>query len=54
MQLWHWLLLLGLLFMITYNPRTGNLTKYFGSEVSVEGNASRETQSNRNSDEHSE
>ena len=29
MQLWHWLLLLGLVFLITYNPRTGNITKYF-------------------------
>jgi len=59
MQLWHWLLLLGLVFLITYNPRTGNLTKYFGSEIS-EGRRdgvprpSRETQSDSDSSEHGE
>lgn len=59
MQLWHWLLLLGLVFMISYNPRTGNLGKYFGSEISEgrrDGNprTSREAQSDSDTDEHSE
>jgi hypothetical protein len=55
MQLWHWLLLLGLVFLITYNPRTGNLGSFFAKEVSVEAqNASRETQSDSDTDEHSE
>jgi hypothetical protein len=55
MQLWHWLLLLGLVFLITYNPRTGNLGSFFAKEVSVEADhASRETQSDSDPDEHSE
>lgn len=54
MQLWHWILLFGLIFLITYNPRTGNLGDFFTSKVSVEPNDSRETQGDRNSDEHSE
>jgi hypothetical protein len=36
MQLWHWLLLLGLVFLITYDPRTGNVVKYFTTPLSVE------------------
>lgn len=55
MQLWHWLLLLGLVFLITYNPRTGKLGKFFALERSVEdGSASRKTQSNSDTDEHGE
>jgi hypothetical protein len=55
MQLWHWLLLLGLVFLISYNPRTGNLGNFFTREISVEDhNASRETQSDSDTDEHSE
>ena len=58
MQLWQWLLLLGLVFLISYNPRTGNISKYFGQEIS-EGDvksprSSRKAQSNRNPDEYSE
>ena len=54
MQLWHWVLLLGLVFLITYSPRTGNLRDFFDTEVS-EGRQnddtprpSREAQSNCN------
>ena len=56
MQLWHWLLLLGLVFLITYNPRTGNLGSFFAKEISVEdrNGASRETQSDSDTDEHRE
>lgn len=46
MQLWHWVLLIGLLFLITYNPRSGNLDDFFDLNVSVEQNGSREAQSN--------
>ena len=50
MQLWHWLLLLGLVFLVSYNPRTGNLGKFFGPEISVEDHdeSSREAQSDSN------
>ena len=53
MQLWHWVLLLGLVFLITYSPRTGNLRDFFDPEVSEGDNvksprSSREAQSNRN------
>lgn len=57
MQLWHWLLLIGLVFLITYNPRTGKLGKFFESERLVEDRnvgASRKTQSDSDPDEHSE
>lgn len=55
MQLWQWLLLLGLVFLISYNPRTGNLGNYFNTKISVEDrNASRTTQSDSDTDEHSE
>jgi hypothetical protein len=59
MQLWHWLLLLGLVFLITYNPRTGNITKYFGSEISERRHDDaqrppREAQSDSDSSEHGE
>jgi hypothetical protein len=58
MQLWQWLLLLGLVFLISYNPRTGNIAKYFGQEIS-EGDvksprSSRKAQSNSDPDEYSE
>ena len=58
MQLWHWVLLLGLLFLITYSPRTGNLRDFFDLEIS-EGDVksprpSREAQSNRHTRQHSE
>jgi len=55
MQLWHWVLLLGFLFMMTYNPRTGNLGSFFTPQISVEdNNASRKAQSDSDTDEHSE
>ena len=58
MQLWHWVLLLGLLFLITYSPRTGNLSDFFDPEIS-EGDvksprSSREAQSNRNTRQYGE
>ena len=40
--------------MASYNPRTGNLTKFFAPETSVERHGSREAQSNRDTDEQSE
>jgi len=58
MQLWHWVLLIGLLFLITYSPRTGNLRDFFDTEIpegdDVTQSPSREAQSNRNTRKHSE
>ena len=58
MQLWHWVLLFGLLFLITYSPTTGNLRDFFDPETS-EGHRhddaprpSREAQSNRHTRQH--
>lgn len=58
MQLWHWVLLIGLLFLITYSPRTGNLRDFFDPEIpegdDVTQSPSREAQSNRHTRKHSE
>ena len=56
MQLWHWVLLIGLVFLISYSPRTGNLKDFFDYEIS-EGDVkpprpSRKTQSNSNTGQH--
>ena len=58
MQLWHWVLLFGLVFLISYSPRTGNLRDFFDYEIS-EGDRhgdtprpSRKTQSNSNTGQH--
>jgi hypothetical protein len=52
MQIWKWLLILGLLFLITYNPSTRTLADFFERPMVVEGDRhgrstydSRETQS---------
>jgi hypothetical protein len=51
MQLWPWLLLLGLLFLITYDPSTRTMSKYFDGPTVDKGNVylpdrtSREAQS---------
>lgn len=37
MQIWRWLLVLGLLFLITYDPRSGNLAKYYTEPVVEDG-----------------
>ena len=60
----HWILLIIIacfVFLASYNPRTGNLTKFFTPEVSVEdhGRSSRpatqrKAQSNSDTDESSE
>jgi hypothetical protein len=51
----HWLVwaaIICLVFLITYNPRTGRLGKFFAPEVSVEdGKSEGTTQSNSNSSE---
>jgi len=53
--MWKWLAFLALLFLVTYNPRTGGLTHLFdpsfgdykfGKQIPVE-DASGETQSDR-------
>lgn len=52
-----WAVLLCLVFLASYNPRTGNLNKYFAPDISVEdGNPTSRTnartpQSNSDSDE---
>jgi len=44
-----------LIFLASYNPRTGNLTKFFAPETSVDGpRPSRAAQSDRDTDEQSE
>ena len=51
MQIWKWLLIIGLLFLITYNPSTQTMAKYFDDPRIDRGNVfpvtqpSRETQS---------
>ena len=53
----HWILLAAIaciIFLISYNPRTGNLTKFFAPEKTVEDNASRTTQSYSDTHESSE
>jgi hypothetical protein len=56
----HWIFLAiitCLVFMASYNPRTGNLTKFFAPDVSVEdgkppsSRAQRTPQSDRDTDE---
>lgn len=46
-----WILLIAFVFMLSYSPRTGKLTKFFVSPVV---DAPREAQSNSNSIEPSE
>ena len=53
MQLWKWLLIIGILFLITYNPSTRTMAKYFDDPrietgdvfISAKSAASREAQS---------
>lgn len=51
MQIWKWLLIIGLLFLITYNPSTRTMAKYFDDPRLDTGNVfpdhkpSREAQS---------
>jgi len=57
----HWILLVViacLVFLASYNPRTGNLNKFFANEISVEDHGSSrsaaaqgKTQSHSNTDE---
>lgn len=37
MRFWPWILLLGLLFLITYDPRSGNLAKYYSVPIGEDG-----------------
>ena len=46
-----WVIILALVFLATYNPRTGNLTKFFALETSVEDGSSRKAQSDRDTNE---
>lgn len=51
MQIWKWLIIFGLIFLITYNPSTRTLSNYF-EPPRVDGvipgtEAARETQSYR-------
>jgi hypothetical protein len=51
MQIWKWLVLIGLLFLITYNPSTRTMEKYFdestveSENVYISARSSREAQS---------
>jgi len=47
MQLWKWTLLIGLLFLIMYDPSTRTMSKYFDDSRLEKGNVfvrTRETQ----------
>jgi hypothetical protein len=52
MQIWKWLVILALLFLITYNPSTRTMSKYFDEStvetenVYISARPSREAQSN--------
>jgi hypothetical protein len=57
----HWIFLViiaCLVFLSSYNPRTGNVVKFFAPTVSVDGpkrpsrNSQRKAQSDSDSDEH--
>jgi hypothetical protein len=50
MPLWVWLLLIGLIFLITYDKRAGRLHDFFGPEL-VDGSDQRKTQSSGDTDE---
>ena len=54
----HWIFLViiaCLVFLASYNPRTGNLNKFFAPKTSVDGpGPSRKAQSDRDTDEQSE
>lgn len=39
-QIWPWVLLLGLVFLISYDPSTRNLANYFDQEVVETGHGS--------------
>jgi len=51
MQIWKWLVIIGLLFLITYNPSTRTMAKYFdestveSENVYISARPSREAQS---------
>ncbi len=50
MQIWKWLIIIGILFLITYNPSTRTMAKYFDDPRLDTGDVfpkpKRETQSN--------
>jgi hypothetical protein len=33
MPLWFWLIILGIVFLITYDKRSGNLQEFFGPDM---------------------
>jgi hypothetical protein len=37
MKIWPWILVLGVLFLITYDPRSGNLAKYYTDPIVENG-----------------
>lgn len=53
MQIWKWLLVIGLVFLITYNPSTRTMSKYFDDPrvetENVPAKPPRETQGNSRS-----
>jgi hypothetical protein len=52
MPIWVWLLLLGLIFLITYDKRAGRLHDFFEPEIVDDGNSTqRKTQSGGDTDE---
>lgn len=40
MPLWIWVLLIGLVFLISYDKRAGRLGEFFGPELIEDGNSS--------------
>jgi len=52
MPLWVWLIIAVIVFLITYDKRSGNLQNFFGPELVVESHGdSGKTQSGSNTDE---
>ena len=54
MQIWPWLLLLGLLFLITYNPSTRTMAKYFDGPTVEKGNVYLPDRTSREAQSHSD
>ena len=50
MPLWIWLLLFGIVFIITYDKRAGRLHDFFGPEL-IDGDNQRKTQSSSDTNE---
>lgn len=56
MPLWIWIIIICLVFLVTYDKRSGKLQEFFGPDIVEDpryGHTERETQSSRHPDESS-